>query len=191
MPPALRVRATPLAMAVLFVALTAIPLIGCATRPVAHETATPAASPVALRSAAAPPASDPTAPVLRYGRYTWVELVPERSQQDLMLQVVDVTLPTTMNATVGEALRYLLLRTGFRLCDHSGTAPPFDTMPLPAAHMHLGPLTLRDALRIVAGPAWSLTVDDGARRVCFVAAQATANASDPLNAIHDSKETRP
>jgi type IV pili sensor histidine kinase/response regulator len=38
---------------------------------------------------------------------------------------------------------------------------------LPAAHLRLGPLFLRDALLTLAGPAWELQVDDVTRRVCF------------------------
>ena len=41
-------------------------------------------------------------------------------------------------------------------------------LPLPAAHLQLGPLFLRDALLTLAGPAWELQVDDTTRRVCFV-----------------------
>ena len=33
--------------------------------------------------------------------------------------------------------------------------------------MHLGPLLLRDALLVLAGPAWALSVDDRTREVCF------------------------
>jgi type IV pili sensor histidine kinase/response regulator len=114
-------------------------------------------------------------PVLRYGRYTLVELIPEHSQQDLMQQIVDITLPPTLNATVGEALRYLLLRTGYQLCDHLDANQALDALPLPAAHIHLGPLTLYEALRVLVGPAWSLTINESTRRVCFGGVHATSN----------------
>ena len=41
------------------------------------------------------------------------------------------------------------------------------TLPLPAAHLHLGPMSLRDALLTLAGPAWELHADDRTRQVCF------------------------
>jgi hypothetical protein len=44
-------------------------------------------------------------------------------------------------------------------------------LPLPAAHLHLGPMTLRDALLTLAGPAWELHADDRARQICFRAAR--------------------
>lgn len=111
--------------------------------------------------------TQPLIPVIRYGRYTLAELSPSAEQQDLMRQVVDVTMPATFNITVGDAMRYVLLRSGFKLC-----ATPaihiLDTLPLPAADFHVGPLTLENALRLLAGPGWKLEVNDLAREVCFV-----------------------
>ncbi|PMR78729.1 PilL N-terminal domain-containing protein [Billgrantia endophytica] len=104
-------------------------------------------------------------PVARYGRYTLVELAPSAAQHDLLLQVINVAIPNTSHATVGDALRHVLRRTGYRLC--AGTADDLQALPLPAAHYQLGPLMLHDALATLAGPAWDLHVDEAARRVCF------------------------
>ncbi|RMX06796.1 hypothetical protein D8I35_09870 [Corticibacter populi] len=117
-------------------------------------------------------------PVVRYGRYTLVELVPDSAQRDLLLQIVDVSIPDTPHATVGDALTYVLLRSGYRACSGGG-ASVFRSMPLPAAHYRLGPLMLRDALLTLAGPAWDLQVDDGARQVCFVQAVPPVPFIDP------------
>lgn len=108
-------------------------------------------------------------PVARYGRYTLVELTPEPTQRDLMQQVVDIAIPPAFDVTVGEALRHVLLRSGYRLCDTPEAAALY-ALPLPAAHLRLGPLMLRDALLTLTGPAWDPQVDDGARQVCFVRA---------------------
>src|SRR3989344_2174887 len=59
------------------------------------------------------PATPEFIPVVRYGRYTLVELTPA------------------------------------------------------AAHLQFGPMSLRDALLTLAGPAWKLRADDRARQVCF------------------------
>jgi type IV pili sensor histidine kinase/response regulator len=104
--------------------------------------------------------------VTRYGRYTLVELAPTAAQHDLLLQVVDVEIPGTLGATVGDALRHLVLRSGYRLCDEQSA--DLLALPLPAAHYRLGPVLLRDALLTLAGPAWDLQVDDGERKVCFI-----------------------
>ncbi|WP_369148810.1 PilL N-terminal domain-containing protein [Burkholderia pseudomallei] len=114
------------------------------------------------------PASTPTIPVVRYGRYTLIELMPDDSQRDLMQQVIDLTIPATADATVGDALHYVLRRSGYRLCDErADTTAVLYALPLPAAHEHLGPITLRDALQLLAGPRWTLHVDDVTREVCF------------------------
>ncbi|WP_162500943.1 hypothetical protein [Pseudomonas aeruginosa] len=139
---------------------------GCATTAAPSAPAVPAASPPAV-------APEPGfVPVARYGRYTLVELVPEPAQRDLLQQAVEVSIPPTLDASVGDAMRHVLLRSGYRLCDAAEAASLYALplplpLPLPAAHLHLGPLMLRDALLTLAGPAWELSVDDVTRQVCF------------------------
>jgi conjugative transfer region protein (TIGR03748 family) len=122
----------------------------------------------AVRSPALVSAPDKrNATAARYGRYTLIELVPEPAQRDLMQQVVEVTIPQQLDTHVGDAMRHVLRHSGYRLCE-TGEAASLYVLPLPAAHLRLGPLTLRDALLVLAGPAWELAVDDAARQVCFV-----------------------
>ncbi|OWJ93191.1 hypothetical protein B6S59_17300 [Pseudomonas sp. A46] len=105
-------------------------------------------------------------PVVRYGRYTLVEQAPTAAQQDLLLQVVDVSIPDTLSASVGDALRHVLRRSGHQLCSGRET-DALNTLPLPAAHYQLGPVQLREALLLLAGPSRTLQVDHVTRRVCF------------------------
>jgi len=131
---------------------------------------TTARAPIAPASNAEAPAELPLAeqvPAVRSGRYTLVELVPERAQRDPMEQIVDITIPPTVTATVGEALRYVLLRTGYRLCEGHEEIRALDALSLPAAHLHLGPLTMRAALEVLIGSARELEVDEAARQVCI------------------------
>jgi len=143
---------------------------GCATTaqpPVSvPATPTPGASAAIAEPATGADVSGSAVPVVRYSRYTLVELVPEPAQRELMRQVIEVTIPPSFDASVGDALRHVLLRTGYRLCDAAEAAPLY-AFPLPAAHLRLGPLPLRDALLALAGPAWELLIDDGTRLVCF------------------------
>ncbi|WP_211460857.1 PFGI-1 class ICE element type IV pilus protein PilL2 [Collimonas silvisoli] len=135
---------------------------GCATAP--HSVPATSSGTPPLASTPAQPSD--VIPVVRYGRYTLAELVPTTAQRDLMQQTVDVRIPETDQASVADALRYVLLRSGYRLCDNSTTALLQD-LPLPAAHHRIGPLLLRDALQTLAGPAWALVVDASTRQVCF------------------------
>lgn len=152
---------------------------GCAT-----TTPPPKAAPIA-KPATVPAEPEPEfVPVARYGRYTLVELAPASAQQDLLLQVVDVAVPDTRNATVGDALRHVLLRSGYQLCTE-GDVTALNALPLPASHYRLGPMLLRDALLTLAGSAWDLKVDDGVRRICFTRApqpSSIQNQSPPQSA---------
>jgi type IV pili sensor histidine kinase/response regulator len=126
--------------------------------------------------------------VVRYGRYTLVELAPTEAQRNLLLQVVDVAVPDTLHATVGDALRHVLQRSGYRLCSGPET-DALNALPLPVAHYQLGPMALRDALLTLAGPAWELHADDGARRVCFIPAVTPVDPLTPLPAQFKDAET--
>ncbi|HHM5104628.1 TPA: PilL N-terminal domain-containing protein [Pseudomonas aeruginosa] len=107
--------------------------------------------------------------VVRYGRYSLVELRPEAGQRELSRQIVDVAFPSQVPATVGAALRHLLAHSGYSLCDAEDEgAQALYRLPLPAAHRHLGPMVLRDALQTLAGYGWRLALDDSNRQVCFI-----------------------
>lgn len=114
-------------------------------------------------------APDPSeaVPAVRHGRYTLVEVGPNDAQRDLMRQIVDINLPTAAPVTVGDALHIVLLQSGYRLCDEMDETHALYGLPVPAVHHQLGPLTLRDALEVLAGRGWQLEVDDHARQVCF------------------------
>ncbi|WP_454252292.1 PFGI-1 class ICE element type IV pilus protein PilL2 [Pseudomonas sp. Marseille-Q7302] len=116
--------------------------------------------------------------VVRQGRYTLVEQGPELAQRNLMRQVVDISIPAGADRTVGEALHYVLIRSGFSLCETQEAAQLY-ALPLPAAHLQLGPLPLREALKTLAGPAWTLQVDSLARRVCFAPAPTHPTEGQP------------
>ncbi len=111
------------------------------------------------------PASD-FIPVMRHGRYTLVELAPSSAQRDLLRQLVHTDFATSRNATVGDALRQVLGRSGYRLCGNADLTA-LQSLPLPASHHRMGPMMLRDVLLTLAGPGWDLSVDDNARQVCF------------------------
>lgn len=121
-------------------------------------------------------------PVVRYGRYTLTELVAKPGQLDLMEQVVDITIPPSLDSTVGDAMRHVLQRSGYRLCEGSQAVMLY-ALPLPAAHLRLGPMVLRDALLTLAGPAWDMAVDDTSRQVCFKQQAATASTTPTAPAV--------
>ena len=147
-------------------------LTGCTTQPV--ETPKPAfdssRNPEMLSPDLYPSGGVPEKePVVRYGRYTLVTTQPDAGQRDLMAQIIDVTIPSNMNPTVRDAMQYVVERSGYALCPaSSGHVNILYTRPLPAAQYKLGPMTLRNTLQVLAGPAWQVKVDEVNRQVCFV-----------------------
>ncbi|PAU63305.1 pilus assembly protein PilL [Pseudomonas sp. PIC25] len=108
-------------------------------------------------------------PVVRYGRYTLVSTQPDAGQRDLMAQIIDVTIPANMHPNVRDAMQYVVDRSGYSLCPaDSGHVSILYTRPLPAAQYKLGPMTLRNTLQVLSGPAWQVKVDEVNRQVCFV-----------------------
>ncbi|WP_057393099.1 PFGI-1 class ICE element type IV pilus protein PilL2 [Pseudomonas aeruginosa] len=135
---------------------------GCAT-----TTAPLAPDAIEEVSAAPEPEAPEYIPVVSYGRYTLVELAPTAAQRDLLLQTIDVSMPEDARATVGDGMRHVLKRSGYGLCETAHAVIELYALPLPAAHLHLGPMTLRHALLTLAGPSWELHADDRARQICF------------------------
>ena len=79
------------------------------------------------------------------------------------------------------ALRHVLQRSGYQLCNGRET-DTLGSLPLPAAHYHLGPLQLRDALLTLTGPARTLHVDHSTRSVCFSQPHTTPVEAAPATA---------
>ena len=104
---------------------------------------------------------------LRYGRYTLVSTEPTTAQRDLLAQIIDVSIPSNLNPSVQEAMHFVLQRSGYSLCPAADPVKVLFTRSLPAAHYRLGPISLRSALQVLAGPAWQLTTDEVIRSVCF------------------------
>ncbi|MGF7239689.1 conjugative transfer region protein (TIGR03748 family) [Pseudomonas oryzihabitans] len=145
-------------------------LAGCVT----HESAPPATGPDSSRNPELLqpdlyPKGAASEPQVRYGRYTLVNTAPETEQRDLMAQIIDVNIPANMKPTVRDAMQYVVNRSGYSLCGpDQGHVNILFTRPLPAAQYKLGPMSLRNTLQVLAGPAWQVKVDEVMRSVCFV-----------------------
>ena len=103
------------------------------------------------------------------GRYSLLTAAPTKAQTELLATTVDVRIPGRIQ-TVGEAVRYLLQRSGYRLATVESIGPDTATLfalPLPAVHRSLGPMTLKDALETLAGPVFNLVQDPVHRLISF------------------------
>ncbi|WP_223508270.1 MULTISPECIES: PilL N-terminal domain-containing protein [unclassified Pseudomonas] len=128
---------------------------------------------------------------LRYGRYTLLSTEPTTEQRDLLAQIIDVNIPSSLSPSVQEALQYVLQRSGYSLCPVSASVKVLFTRPLPAAHYRLGPIPLRNALQVLAGPAWQLTTDEVSRSVCFEQQKTDAGVALITPASPRQPEARP
>lgn len=152
--------------------LVSLSLTGCAHQPSAPSSTVPTSP---------SKSTGEETPLAHYSRYTLIEMRPEAPQTDLLQQVVDVRIPATATSSVGDTVRYVLLHTGFRLCEDPAIRD-FDSLPLPAAHMHLGPLPLATVLQLLVGRSWALEIDESNRRVCFSRSDAGASTNDTSRA---------
>ncbi|EKT7008756.1 TcpQ domain-containing protein [Salmonella enterica] len=161
-------------------------LAGCAQSPAA-SSARDAAFSHSLKPAAPADIWQRSPEVTREGRYTLVSVKSADAQREPLNQLIDITMPVSLVNSVGDGFRYLLFQSGYSLCGRYGA--DFSELlnrPLPAVQRRLGPVRLSEALQVVAGPAWRMTVDEVNREVCFVLRDAylaqARPASSPVTA---------
>jgi len=115
---------------------------------------------------------------VQVGRYQSVIMRPDEKQVDLLSVVITRNLPEHVN-TVGQAVASLLDGSGYRLLSPQ-LAEPYRShlfaMPLPQVQRQLGPLSLRQALELLGGPAHRLVIDPTYRLVSFELIKTTSDA---------------
>ncbi len=147
-------------------------LAGCAQLPAASSVRDAAFS-HSLKPAAPADIWKRSPEVTREGRYTLVSVKSADAQREPLNQLIDITMPVSLVSSVGEGFRYLLFQSGYSLCGRYGADfAELLNRPLPAVQRRLGPVRLSEALQVVAGPAWRMTVDEVNREVCFVLREA-------------------
>lgn len=94
-------------------------------------------------------------------RYVSVSPQPLPTQVNLLQPTVALHFSREIH-TIGEALRYLLRRSGYALVKPNALSPAAHAIllqPLPEAHRRLGLMTLQDGLLTLAGQPFGLVVD--------------------------------
>lgn len=107
-------------------------------------------------------------PVIREGRYRIVSTKPSAEQRDLLAQIINFE-AQVIHTTVKSALDVVVSGSGYRVCS-AGAGSSIEklySLPLPQAHRKIGPVTLRNAIQVLAGPAYSVEVDETVRGICF------------------------
>lgn len=105
------------------------------------------------------------------GRYVRVVAVPDPAQIEPLQTVVSVSFPRREIATVGDAAKYLLRRTGYAMPAVDAEAFPEHakaaSFPLPEIHRRFDGVTIASALEALAGAAYRPVIDDVERTVIF------------------------
>ncbi|MDE0310052.1 MAG: TcpQ domain-containing protein [Acidiferrobacterales bacterium] len=98
-------------------------------------------------------------------RYTVYAYTAESNEEDLLSTIVETTFPARI-ATVGSAIDYVLLRSGYR---HVPTDAVSDALllTLPQVHRSIGPVDTRTALQTLIGSSWNLLEDQTKRVIWF------------------------
>lgn len=108
---------------------------------------------------------------MQVGRYTVVPSTPSDKVIEPLLVIAKLTFPRQTVVTIGDALNYVLMRTGYRLADDfSVSAKTFLALPIPENQRAVGPYQVQDILAVLIGKSWTLTVDHRNRIVGFVSA---------------------
>ena len=106
---------------------------------------------------------------LRIHRYLVVEPGVADAQFFPLAHIVTVEFPHDIN-TIDQAIGQLLTGTGYTVAN-AGVADPkvreLLQAPLPDIQRNLGPLTVVDALRALAGPGFELIIDPIHRKISF------------------------
>lgn len=103
------------------------------------------------------------------GRYLTISHKTNQSQMNLLSQNIQVRFPQTVQ-TIGDAINYLLRFSGYSLVaiDQMNSALKTTiSKPLPVIDRELGPISLKDGLITLVGPAFYIKEDPINRLVDF------------------------
>jgi conjugative transfer region protein (TIGR03748 family) len=103
------------------------------------------------------------------GRYLTISNKPLPQQRDLLSQTIQMRFPPNVK-TVGDAVNHILRYSGYSLIAANQRSTDLKNTlqkPLPLVDRGFGPMTLRDALTTLIGPAFALAEDPLNREVDF------------------------
>lgn len=124
-----------------------------------------------LLAASPAPAAEPPMPIARYAYLLPGSHYAQR--HPLKVTIAQMRFPQEV-ATVGDALDYLLERSGYRFDEERSRWAQTILLPqpLPEVHRDLGPIHLAEALGVLAGSAWRLKANPLYRTLVIEPAEA-------------------
>jgi len=107
--------------------------------------------------------------VIPESRYVSVQVGATPAQRNLLESVLSIHIPEQLE-TVGEALAYLLRPYGLRLLNTEEALPEqalLLSLALPDPHRTLDPITLIDALKLLGGESFEVTINPVTRTISY------------------------
>ncbi len=107
--------------------------------------------------------------LIQTGRYLTINSQPKSEQADLLSPIIQVHFLSDVK-TVGDAIHHLLRYSGYSLVESKQQSPDLQNTlqkPLPLVDRDLGPVSLRQALGLLIGPAFDLVADPLNRTINF------------------------
>jgi conjugative transfer region protein (TIGR03748 family) len=110
-----------------------------------------------------------TSPLVQTGRYLTVDSAVPVEQKDLLSPMIQIHFLSDVR-TVGDAIEEVLRYSGYSLVETPQQSQDLQNTlqkPLPLIQRDLGPIPLRQSLRVLIGPAFHLIVDPLNRTINF------------------------
>jgi type IV pili sensor histidine kinase/response regulator len=127
---------------------------------------------------------------VRLARYTVAEPAPAAAVVDPLAVVATVHFPREQVRTVGDAVDYLLLRTGYRVASADAAATALLALPLPESHRVLGPFPARAILQVLLGDPYHVNASP-VDRTLAIGLRGPRSAESSAVATVESALTRP
>ena len=106
---------------------------------------------------------------IQLSRYTQLRNIPPVDQMNPLRVVVKTEIPQNIK-TIGNTVKFLLIRSGYKLANESVLSHETKallSLSLPQIHRKLGPMTLDTLLSTLAGESFSLLVDPVHRKIGY------------------------
>lgn len=110
-------------------------------------------------------------PQLRLARYSSAATTPDLVDYAPLETIATLHFPAEVG-TVGEALHYTLLRTGYTLGHTDADATHLLGLALPHSHRALGPARVNDLLTILLGPSYAVRANPVDRTIAIARSSA-------------------
>lgn len=110
-----------------------------------------------------------SADFIQAGQYQTISTQPQSEQVDLLSPIIQVHFLSGIK-TIGDAVNHLLRYSGYALVESKQQSPDLKNTlkkPLPLVDRDLGPIELKQALELLVGPAFDLTIDPLSRTINF------------------------